>query len=116
MSTIDGIEPTYKAVNAHALQKAWTRYRELFGDDPHGTTAQLSALLSLLDKGHKHANNFPVLGSTWQNLRSGRLVKVVDFSERDVKVRFVSGHTRRYFAVDFPLFFRPESEILHGRR
>jgi hypothetical protein len=32
------------------LVKAWRRYRELFGDDPHGTEQQMRALLALTRK------------------------------------------------------------------
>lgn len=53
----DGIEPGYAVLGlrfapepaaddgAELLQEAWIKYRDLFGDDPHGTMQQLRALL-----------------------------------------------------------------------
>lgn len=106
-------ERNYQNVTAASLRKAWEKYRDNFGEDPHGTLPQLGALLEFLGSDHLA---YPQLTTTWQNIRSGRLVKVVDFSDRNVKVEFVSGHTRWYRLADFQNFFRPESEILRGRR
>lgn len=38
------------AISAEDLQEAWLKYRDLFGEDPHGTLPQLRALLVGLPK------------------------------------------------------------------
>lgn len=46
-SRATGAQPAESDALREALGKAWVRYVELFGDQPHGTTKQLDALVAL---------------------------------------------------------------------
>lgn len=35
-------------ITAEELQAAWRKYRDLFGEDPHGTMPQLNAMLEFI--------------------------------------------------------------------